>query len=197
MLLDIVVLPPAKERRRLGALAQRLSQDYPARYIVDNKKLIPHVSLYHFRTSQKRLKDVEQVMRMIVTKTGQFRIAGVALTKGQYSIGLKLQNPPALKRLNKAVLLHCASLRTGSMPNIFSEKMTKQVKQALKDYGTVGTVINYEPHITLLANFKSSRVKQKRGAIGNFRVGFSVNELAITEVNCWYQVTRVIKRFRV
>ncbi|MBI5466386.1 MAG: hypothetical protein HY974_03805 [Candidatus Kerfeldbacteria bacterium] len=196
MLLDIVILPPVSVRRRLGKLASHLNHQYPARYVVDNKKLIPHISLYHFYTLPKCLPLVEAVVKKILSNIRPFSIKGALLKKGRYSIGLEIQKSKFIKRLNSAVLLQYAPLRTRSMPSTFEYKMTRQVKQAIKNYGTVGTVINYEPHITLLADFKLSRVKEK-GSVGTYPVNFRANEIAITEVNKWYQVTRILKRFRV
>ena len=196
MLLDIVILPPAKLRNKLGTLAQQLGKTYPARYVVDNKKLIPHVSLYHFRTGPSRLRNIEQAVKMVLKTTSVFKLSGKMVEYGRYSIGLKVNKPMALLSLKKAILASCSPLRTGMMPNMFKRKMTKEVKQALKDYGTVGTVLNYHPHITLLANF-NGKLHHKKWIKISYPIDFYADNVAIAEVNNWYQVTRIIKRFKV
>ena len=197
MLLDIVILPSTKERRRLGLFAQQLSKRYKARYIVDNKNLIPHISLYHFRTSTTKLKIIEKAVKKAIGSKKHLSIEGKLIHKGRYSIELILRKTEALRLLNKSILRYCALFRTGVMPNTFEQKMTKQVKKAIRDYGTVGTVINFEPHVTLLADFKDKQVETRKGIIGTYRVKFIAKEVAIAEVNSWYQVTRIIKRLRI
>ena len=70
MLLDIVVLPPANIRQKVGQAILRATRGADCKYVVDNKKLIPHVSLFHIRTSQRRLKLIEQQVKSVL---GQYK----------------------------------------------------------------------------------------------------------------------------
>ena len=69
MLIDIVVLPPEKLRRRIGERTKKSARGISAGFIVDNKKFIPHLSLWHINTSRERLKKIEVELAKLVKKS--------------------------------------------------------------------------------------------------------------------------------
>jgi hypothetical protein len=81
------------------------------------------------------------------------------------------------------------------MPHAFKRNLTSVVKKAIANYGTVGTVINYRPHITLLVNMKGFANKDNKI---DFRpkINFKSSIVAVCQINRWYQVTKILKKFK-
>lgn len=114
---------------------------------------------------------------------------------GSISIEVEIKSA-GIFNLNKKIIKHCSPLRTGIMPHTFKRNLTLAVKKAIANYGTVGTVINYRPHVTLLVNMKGFADKDSQI---NFRPKFHFKSsvIAVCQINRYYQVTKVLKKFRV
>lgn len=195
MLIDIVILPPSNIRRQLGNLAQKINKIYPSPSVVDNVRLIPHISLYHLCIAKRNLPLVLQVVKKVASVTKKFKIKTGKMHIDRISIDIEVKSSSIL-HLNKKILKVCAVLRTGIMPYIFKYKPTSAVKKALANFGTVGTVINYRPHVTLLVNMEGFGNKLKK--IGNApKFIFRPLVIAVCQINRWYQVTKILKQFKV
>lgn len=55
MKLRLVILPPPKINRLSAKLAERLSRNFPHKFIVDNRYLLPHVTLFSLQVHRKLL----------------------------------------------------------------------------------------------------------------------------------------------
>ncbi len=193
MLLDIVILPPSNIRQRIGCLAKKLNKLYPSPSVVDDIKLIPHISLYHLNVQKKNLGELFMIIKNVSTSEKSFYIKTGKLHMGSISIDIPVKAKTICK-LNKMVLKKCVALRKGIMPYIFNYEKTAAVKRALANYGTVGTVIDYRPHITLLVN--KSGFDDKKIIPFRFKNNFKSSILAVCQINRWYQVTQILKQFK-
>ena len=74
MLVDIVILPPEKIRNMVGVRVRKAFGNSPNFFVVDNKNLIPHLSLWHLRTSEKKLPKIAEELKRVVSSQKQVKI---------------------------------------------------------------------------------------------------------------------------
>ena len=66
MLVDIVILPPPEIRRKIGRTIKRSVGKSPAFFVVENQRLIPHLSLWHLRISANEIGNlIEELKRAV------------------------------------------------------------------------------------------------------------------------------------
>ena len=200
MFLDIVILPPKELRERLGKKIKQATADYPKVIVVDNKKFIPHVSLFHIRTSKAGLKKISKLLPEIIKNYRSIKLSSTIFDirgeSGRIWFVLGLTNPRELRKLNSKVVYACRSFRTGMMPFTSKRKATKLEKQYRKDFGSRHILKLFRPHITLamLKHKDDARAVERKWR--GLKLNFTPDEVAITEVNYWHQVTRIIKKFK-
>ncbi|MBI4050791.1 MAG: 2'-5' RNA ligase family protein [Candidatus Doudnabacteria bacterium] len=197
MLLDIVILPPKVLRQRIGKKIKDATKDVKAVFVVNNKKLILHLSLFHIRTSKARLSRLSGIVKGIVKKhkVMNMRSAGLEISKsGSGIVYVNVSYPLKLVRLREEVFNSCYPLRTGPMPwMIKSRPPTRQEKLARKKFGTY---LKFHPHFTL-AMFQNHRDAERViERMGRIKFDFTADTVAVTEVNSWHQVTGIIKKFK-
>lgn len=129
MLVDIVILPPAKLREKLGKQITKATKGYPHIFVVDNKKFIPHVSLFHLRSSRDRLSRIFAIVQDIIK---DYKLKSLKLTQfdvgeeqGRSWVGIGLSNSKGLIQLHKAIVDGSKDLRTSMMPFTSKRKATK------------------------------------------------------------------------
>lgn len=198
MLLDIVILPPAELRQRLGKKIREAAKGIPSVFVVDNKKFIPHLSLFHVRTSKNRIKKLESRIREIMKKYRPFELKTLGFywggDAGRQWVCQNITNPNILTKLHKETVQACHDLRTGMMPSI-SKKLNKLEKFYRRKYGSRHLLKFFRPHFTLGMIKKDTDLERIIKRMRPLKMKFHADIVAITEVNFWHQVTRVIKKF--
>lgn len=197
MLLDIVILPPPKLREQLGKKTKQAVKGYPHVFVVDNKKFIPHASLFHLNTSRQELEKIESIVNRISREFKPTKIRNLRFQKHEHSVGFELSNNPTLQKLNRDIVNNLYRLRTGEMPWSPSRPPTKLEKKRREKYGTQWNVEGYfHPHFTM-ARFKNPNDGQEVvKKMSSIKFDFLADTIAICEVNFYHQVTRVIKEFK-
>jgi len=195
MLLDIVILPPVKLRRQIGNRIRRLTDYYPRVFVVDNRKLIPHLSLWHLKTSKSRINILTKALEKIVKNQKAIKIEVVRLVahkKLKGELEFRVNKNRTLSSLQRKVFKNIYPFRTGPMPSFrpFGVWRGKELKQARK----YGRPLGFNPHFTmgLLKNMKDAlavAVEMK-----NIKFNFLAKEIYICEVNRWWQATKIIKK---
>ena len=102
MFLDIVILPPADISRAVGKLTAKLARGFPLRMRVDNKKLYPHISLYHLLVPRGRVKTVVAEVSRLVAEQKQIPIIFQKVRGGKVYFG-KLDQPDSPEPILKDV----------------------------------------------------------------------------------------------
>ncbi|MBI4054300.1 MAG: hypothetical protein HY397_03155 [Candidatus Doudnabacteria bacterium] len=197
MLLDIVILPPKGLREKIGRAVTRSVAGRPTVFVVDNKKLIPHLSLFHLRTSPARVSKVTTQVRIISKKhhTSRVRLLKVEIV-GRF-LGMTLSNNPKLKKLNREVVAKTRALRTGMMPWTSAGRPKLWEQKNRERYGTQHNIgKTFRPHFTLAILKDHQAAAQATNQLKNLKFSFSAGTIAVCEVNWWHQVTRVIKTFK-
>ncbi|MCL5666241.1 MAG: 2'-5' RNA ligase family protein [Patescibacteria group bacterium] len=201
MLTDIIILPPKRLRNLVGRRLRQATKALNYYYLVDNRKLVPHLSLLHLRISKNRLALLEKVISNIASKHRIFHIRSIKV--GLYShnatvLNLFFSKASALKKLNTEIVQKCSKLRTG---NLFwwkdLHKFSKQDRKYIYKYGTTWSVEkNFKPHFTLgrMASEKSTQTALDR--IKDLEVDFVADTVALAAINNNGQVTKVLKTFK-
>ena len=200
MLLDIVILPPLKLRQRLGKKVREAAKGISSVFVVDNKKFIPHLSLFHIRTSKTRIRNLKSRIREVLKKYQVFKLETLGFYwgggPGHQWICQEIINPKILARLHEEIIKTCNDLRTGMMPST-SRRLSKLKKYYRNKYGVSHLLKFFRPHFTLGMVKSKEDLKDMIKRMRPLRIKFLADTVAITEVNFWHQVTRVIKRFQI
>ncbi len=197
MLLDIVILPPKEIRNRIGVQMKKEVSNSPNYFIVDNNKLIPHLSLWHLKTSEKRLPKIIEELKQIVRKQKPIKINSSGFRdlkkfKGCVEFGVKNNKPMELlqDKVFKKIYRH----KTGVMPLFAPFLKLQPTKQKLQEKEKYGKGLGFHPHFTMgwLKNEKDILGVVK--SMQKLKFSFLAKEIYICEVDKWWQVKRIIKK---
>lgn len=197
MLIDIVILPPEKIRNIVGARMSKAFGNSPNFFVVDNKNLIPHLSLWHLKTSEKRLPKIAEELQQVVDKQKPIKIIsskfrGIPKYKGCLEFPVKNNN--SMKSLQKKVFENIHKYKTGIMPPFAPFLKLKASKQKLKEVKKYGRGLGFHPHFTM-GWIKNE--KDVSGIVKNMqkvKFNFLAKEIYICEVDNWWQVKRIIRK---
>jgi len=199
MLLDIVILPPDKVRQKISKAVTRATKGLDVELIVDNKKLIPHLSLFHINTKKESLSKLEKTIKESILFYTPVSIYQKDLyAEGEGWFGFTLSKHRELTKLKQRLVVNCYPLKTAMMPWVHKRKPTKLERNNRSKYGVSYNIgKSFWPHFTLgqMSNEKDAKVVVVR--LKGFDFSFKADTVALCEVNFWHQVTRVLKKFRI
>jgi len=198
MYYDVVILPPPKIRERIGRAVRASSRGRRSVYLVDNRRLIPHVSIFHIRTSKigiaKIASAIERLVRVYQPITIHSRGISARSSRGMW---LKLSNTKTLERLHGEVVGKCKTFKTGAMPWPHPErKPSKMEALYCKRYGSHHVLKYFKPHFTLAKFITREDVDAAAKKLRKFQCAFIADTIALCRVDCHYQVTSILKTFR-
>jgi hypothetical protein len=198
MLLDIVILPSQSLRENIGRKIRQATRNMPAAYVVDNRNMIYHSSLFHIRISKQRMPRLIEIVKRISKKYGSTLINSKGLELYEKKgIGIKLSNNQQLKKLSQEIIVSCYRLRSGMMPWNPKRAPNKTELRLRKKYGTQHNVEGrLQPHFTIAEFLNGADAQYVWEKLKSLRFSFVGNTVAICEVNRWHQVTRIIKKFK-
>ena len=196
MLLDIVILPPPSLREKIGAKMRQTAKGRKYIFVVDNRKLIPHMSLFHIRTSRARLKKLKEIVGKISKRYRPVVIRSTGFIREGRIVAYELSHNQTLRGLNREIVKNCYNLRTGMMPWTGVGKPKRWEQKNREKYGTQHNIgPSFRPHFTM-GKFKSEvDVRKVARQMQSFSFQFQADTVAICEVNFWHQVTRIYKKF--
>lgn len=198
MLLDIVILPPAGLRRKIGKRIKKATRGVRCTFIVDNSNLIPHQSLFHLKTSKARLPKLLAVVDGIAKKYPKIKYQSKGAVLSPRGSGIAyylLLKPEILVKLHKEVLNKCHKFRTGVVLWNLKKEIWGYNKTYRQKYGSQHILKNFHPHVTMVRLKRAEDApKVLRKMKMNFK--FTAREIYVCEVNNWLQVKRVIKKFK-
>ncbi|MFH1112038.1 MAG: hypothetical protein V1712_03130 [Patescibacteria group bacterium] len=197
MLLDIVILPSAKLRKRLGNIALKANRICKSSCLVDNRKLIPHCSLFHINTSAARIPKLYKIVRQLATlySAVQLKAKGCYMSEEKW-LDFPLIGYGSLKKFRTNIIMSCATMCTGMMPPWGHRSLTNQEKLMRAKYGVSNNPYIYRPHITI-GRFNPKCIGLVNKYLQKIKFSFKANNIAICQVNKNWQVTRMIKQFKV
>ena len=196
MLLDIVILPPNSLRKKIGARIKKEVGKLPNSFVVDNVKLIPHLSLWHLDTSRRELNSLAKDLREIATVQKPVKISSAGFHVGKrykHLVNFEVKGTEVLEALRKRVFQKAYPHKVDIMPH-FLPTFGKWTGQSLREAKKYGKPLRFSPHFTMgwLRNEDdASGIVQK---MKNVRFNFLAKEMYICEINNWWQVRRIIRK---
>ena len=180
MLLDIVILPSAGLRQKLAKRIKREMIGYPIVFVVDNLKLIPHLSLWHIKTSENRINEMTQELRKIVKNQKPIKISSPGCIASRKEIGIvefMVIDNKSLISLQQRVFKRIYPFKAGMMP--FGLWIKKESEQAKK----YGRPLDFKPHFTmgLLKNGRDALRVVK--AMEKEKFNFFAKEIYLCKIN--------------
>lgn len=200
MLLDIVILPSEKVRKSVSTLTKKISEKFPLRFRVDNKKLIPHITLFHVLIKDADLANVQREMELVIKGKKKMNLSFSGIKSGSYAIGASIKPSSSLSGLHKRVVKKINKYRSGKTISKFKLpilNLDRLKRRYIKEYGVSGIFDFFWPHVTLclLKNIGDSRAAQKLAE--KYKLPrFQADTVAITKVNNYFQVTKILKTFK-
>ena len=197
MLIDIVILLPKNLRRKIGIKMKKEMGHFPNFFVVDNIKLIPHLSLWHMKTSKNGINKVAQELKQVTKGQRPIRISSSKFhTTEKYRgcIEFSVKKNGDLVILRQKVFQKINSYKTGIMPSFASFLKIKYSKEKLREIKKYGRPLGFGPHFTMgwLKNEKDiAGVARKMQKV---KFSFLVNEIYICEIDKWWQVKKIIKK---
>ncbi|MDP2933368.1 MAG: 2'-5' RNA ligase family protein [bacterium] len=196
MLLDIIILPPAEIRKAIGRLSGEISRRHSLAWKVDDKKLIPHISLYHLNCSPQRIPEITKYLKILASETRPVRLA---IEKGSYDgpyFGMNVSMSNLLSDLHHAVVYGVKHLRSFGMP-LFFLPTKKLQKKYYKNFGVFKILKYFSPHITIgmVKNTGDLPKIVKLVRLPKFAT-FNGKQLALAEIDKRWQVTKILKTFK-
>jgi len=197
MLINIVILPPEKIRNIVGDRMNKEFGNFPNFFVVDNKSLIPHLSLWHLKTSEKRLLEIAEELQRVVDKQKPIKIISSRfreIKKYKGCVEFPVKTNKSLDILQKKVFQKIYHYKAGSMPPFASFLKLPRTNKKILEVKKYGRSLGFHPHFTMgwLKNEKdiSGVVKNMQ----KVKFNFLTKEIYICEVDRWWQVKRVIKK---
>jgi hypothetical protein len=201
MLIDIVILLPQNFRKKFGKLGVRLKSRFPVFYAVDDKKLIPHLSLLHMRTDKADL--IAQLLEAMLDGYKSFAVYPkrfVFQNKGRAYIsgGLEIKKSSALQDLHEFIVRQLHKLKSG--PAFKPEKYYNKKQEYYRiHYGGNPFMLEfYGPHLTL-AKLKMLTPQQLSEFSKILKVkfaAFKAGVVAVAQTDKNHQVIKILKQFK-
>jgi L-threonylcarbamoyladenylate synthase len=191
MRLDVVILPPDNINGKVGELAKKLDQKYDLIFKVDNKKLFPHVTLFHLDTKKTNLAKIRKQIEKISKRWKGFELV---YAKPGYSdsgyFNFELQKSRDIYRLHQAVV--------GSLYK-YSDKKRHKGLSGLENkyyakYGSRRILKLYQPHITI-GRHSGNNGRVVKDIKAEFS-SFVADNIALAEIDNQAQVVRIFNRYK-
>lgn len=198
MLIDIVILPSNKIRNSIGSRIKEKAGKLPNYFLVDNKKLIPHLSLWHLKTSKNRIEPIRKTLQKLIKNQKPIKISAFnlqAIPKYKGCVDFPVGNTKPLENLREKVVQNTYLYKTGIMPQFASQIGMKLPKgEKLKEIKKYGRSYGFHPHFTMGWLKRRKDALKTVEAMKGYNFSFYAKEIYICEVDRWWQVTRIIKK---
>ncbi len=197
MLIDIVILPPKNLRKKIGIKMNKEIGHLPNFFVVDNMKLIPHLSLWHMKTSKKVVDKIAQELKQVIEGQKSIKISSSefhAIEKYKGCLEFSVKKNKDLVVFRQKVFQKTYIYKTGTMPQFASFLRIKYSKEKLKEIKKYGRSLGFGPHFTMgwLKNEKDiARVVKKMRKV---KFSFLAKEVYICEIYKWWQVKKIIQK---
>ena len=149
---DIVIIPPPLEKNYAIKLSREIGGGGKGKFILGRSQYVPHISLYHIPVSNRKIKELHNVLKniLVATKLGILTLKKIKIPK-EGSIWIEVSKPLWLEELHKRVVKGISGFRDtkfdvrevwGKNYNLLQEKM-------IVKYGSPYIGRFFQPHITL------------------------------------------------
>lgn len=166
-------------------------------FAVDNIELIPHLSLFHIRTSRAQLAKLSQSVEQIIGRYSPQKIKTINVKASPSgTVVIFLTKPRQLEKLHRELVGKCKNFCTGQMPWTPKRQPNKIEVLYRRRYGTQHVLKFFNPHFTLAKLKKLEDAKIVGQKLHKMRFNFMGGTVAICQVNYRHQVTNIIYTFK-
>ena len=123
MLIDIVILPHKKVRKKIGAKMKKEINNLSNYFVVDNIKIVPHLSLWHMKISQNRISKIAKELKEVTKGQKQITITSSefhAIKKYKGCLEFTIKKNKDLAKLQQKIFQKIYNYKTGIMPQFAS-----------------------------------------------------------------------------
>ncbi len=193
--LDVVILPPKNLSATIGRRVLKVGKKVPLSLAVDSKKLFPHISLLHLKSSSAKLPAIVKLVARLAAKHRKIPLEFTSAYSGKMYFCIATTKPKQLFNLHQKIVKSISPYRTGIILLPKKPKNNLQ-KKYFKLYG-VGNVLKYfHPHITLGHVKNPADSPEAIKLVDKYRwKRFAAQRLVITQVTKEHQVFKIIKEF--
>jgi len=199
MLIDIAILPPQNTRKEIGRKVNKEIGDFPNYFVVDNIKLIPHLSLWHMKISKQEVNNIAERLKQIIKKQKQIEISSSgfhASEKFKGCLEFKVKKDKDLIELQQKVFKNIYSYKSGIMPS-FAASLgfinSEEKQQQIEKYGRS---LGFSPHFTIGWLKDEKDIAEVAKKMREMKFGFFAKEIYICEIDKWWQVKKIIKKIK-
>jgi len=196
MLIDIVILPPIKIRNKIGLKFKKEITKFPNVFVVDNKKFIPHLSLWHLKTSITKIEKFSHELNMVAKGQKPIKIISAdfhIVDKYKVCLSSEVQKSDLLESFQQKVFQTSYRFSTGMMPQFFPA-FGKWADEELEEAKKYGKPLRFNPHITAGWLKKEADAQKIVRMVKGVKYSFLAKEIYICEINKWWQVKKIIKK---
>ena len=168
-------------------------------FVLDDRTLIPHVTLYPVAFSQKDLPGVKALLKQIAAETVSFQMISSSYRSdkdGYVNVGYK--KSPRLHALQKQIITQVNQLLHGRIKypgKLRTNSMRMTEREAYKRYGYKHVGRSYYPHVTF-TKFDAFRPTAFAG-IPLERFSFKADTIALCSMGEYGTCTGLIEMFSV
>lgn len=195
-MIDIVLLPPKNISRQIGKNVVALNKQIPLALLVDNKKLLPHISLLHLKTSKSNIRKISLEAKNLAAKFHKISLFFGNPYAGSHYFCIAIHKNKRLFALHRNAVKNFASFALGNV-GLPETGRTKLQRFYIKKYGAGNILKYFHPHFTLghaKAKKDLPKILELAGKM-KFK-NFTAARLAAAKVNKHYQAVKIIKEFK-
>ncbi len=199
MLIDIIILPPQNIRKEIGRKVKKEIGNFPNYFVVDNVKLIPHLSLWHMKISKQRVNDIAEKLKQIIKKQRPIKVSSSgfhASEKFKGCVEFIVEKNKDLIKLQKEVFQNIYSYKSGIMPSFASFLGIIRSEEKQQQINKYGRSLGFGPHFTLGWLKDEKDIAEVAMKMGEVKFSFLAKEIYICEIDKWWQVKKIIKKIK-
>lgn len=195
MFIDIVILPPYELRGVIQKSAPKIKKLSGVSFVVDNRKLLPHLSLFHLNILPSKLPLVIKALKQVLENQNLVKVTGLKKNTTTQFFDYTVKNSKPLQNLHERVVLGLKEFRKGPMWAKFY--IAPDRSSFMKNYGAPGVMENFRPHITLGGIRGKVNIEELILNIAEPKPGsFLGTQVAVTKVNGYWQVLKILQTIK-
>lgn len=196
MNLDIVLLPTKPLSRKIGNMVLKLGKKFPLVWAVDDRKLLPHISLLHLKVNPRRIPEAANALKLLSQNRQKMVLSFGGVYAGDRFFCAKIKKSPRLYLLHQDVVKSIARFRSG-ITHLSAKAKSQTQKDYFKKFGVANILIFFRPHITLgMVKNRQDKNLILRALAARSLAKFDAVRLAVAKVNSYHQVVKIIKEFK-
>lgn len=195
--LNIVVLPDEKTKDIAIDLSRKLSEKFQTNFVLDGKKIHPHMTIYQARYPEKNLDTIRAYLKNIAGRTAPFEVVLGKFSRWRNFVFWDTENTNEIVHLQKSIIYQLNPLREGLIPKgLQNGKWDMTETYQIQNYGTLLPGSSVAPFHITISNLKQEASVPTALQEMNPRVTkFIVTKIALGILGEYGTVTEILEEF--